>query len=68
MINCISSKSKKRRQKVQNKPLLKSKEEGQILGLPKDEDKKSDNQSDSEEEPSIYFYEDDDEELENLSK
>lgn len=68
MINCISSKSKKRRQKVQNKPLLKSKEEGQILGLPKDEDKKSDNQSDSEDEPSIYFYEDDDEELENLSK
>lgn len=59
----------KQTQKVRNKPLLKSKEEGQILGLPKDEEKdKSDKQSESEDEPSIYFYEDDDDELENLSK
>lgn len=47
---------------------MKSKEEGQILGLPKDDDKKSDKESETEDEPSIYFYEDDDEELENLSK
>ena len=51
--------------KSPKKPLLRSKEEGQILGLPQ-EDKKSEQDRDIEDEPSIYFYEDDEEELENV--
>lgn len=38
-----------------------------MLGLPPDEDKKSEKEE-SEDEPSIYFYEDDEDELENLVK
>lgn len=52
--------------KSPKKPLLKSKEEGQILGLPQQEDHKSDQNDNLDDEPSIYFYEDDEEELENL--
>ena len=52
--------------KSPKKPLLRSKEEGQILGLPREEDKKSEQDRDIEDEPSIYFYEDDEEELENI--
>lgn len=61
--------SKERQTKSPKKPLLKSKEEGQILGLPPtppDQEKDNSKDEDFEEEASIYFFEDDEEELENL--
>ncbi|CAI2384584.1 unnamed protein product [Moneuplotes crassus] len=59
--------SKEKSQKSPKKPLLKSKEEGQVLGLPPEEEKKSEKE-DLEDEPSIFFFEDDENELENLAK
>lgn len=56
--------SKEKPLKSPSKPLLKSKEEGQVLGLPQ-EDKKVE-KDDLDDEPSIYFYEDDEDELETL--
>jgi hypothetical protein len=52
--------------KSPKKPLLKSKEEGSVIGLPAEEEKKSEIDDEIEDEPSIYFYEDDEEELEIL--
>lgn len=57
--------SNERAIKSPHKTILKSKEEGQILGLPQEE-KKEEKEEDYDEEPSIYFYEDDEEELEKL--
>ena len=47
------------------KQLLKSKEEGRVLGLPKIEQEIKEDLSQPEE-PSFYFYEDDEVELDNL--
>jgi hypothetical protein len=54
--------------KSPKKPLLKSKEEGIILGLPQEKDKEPENEDEQEDEPSIYFFEDDEEELEILTR
>lgn len=59
--------AKEKNVKSPKKPLLKSKEEGQVLGLPQEE-KKSEKEEEVEDEPSIYFYEDDEDELENLAR
>lgn len=47
------------------KQILKSKEEGKILGLPK-QDQEIKEEILQPDEPSFYFYEDDDTELDNL--
>lgn len=58
--------SQEKTSKSPKKPLLKSKEEGQVIGLPIEEEKKSE-EDEFEDEPSIYFFEDDEDELENLA-
>ena len=59
--------SKEKGPKSPKKPLLKSKEEGQVLGLPPEDEKVSEKE-DLEDEPSIYFFEDDEDELEILAR
>ena len=51
-----------------SKPLLKSKAEGKILGLPKEDTNDSNKSFENlpPEEPSFYFYEDDESELIDL--
>lgn len=60
--------AKEKSLKSPKKPLLRSKEEGQVLGLPPPEEDKKSEKEDTEDEPSIFFFEDDEDELEILVK
>lgn len=60
--------AKEKALKSPKKQLLKSKEEGNIIGLPQEKEKEVEKEDEVEDEPSIYFFEDDEEELENLTR